>query len=135
VNDNRPGQPDAGRLTLDQVPHPCACPDLARCPALSRSATCRRAVLDRSSERDRWLSRLLDAWRQGYAAGAAGQFDAGYAAAIADVKAAQHALPDHLNGQHEAQERRWVLRGETRTRATFAGTHPADRIPRKRDVS
>ncbi len=92
------------------------------------------ALLALSDERDTWTRRLLAAWQQGYAAGAAGQFDAGYAAAIADVKAAEHALPDYLNGLRDTEERRWALRGETRTRATFADPHHADRNSRKHDV-
>jgi hypothetical protein len=49
----------------------------------------------------------------------------GYAAAIADVKAAQHALVNHLRGGvTEAQ--RWTVRGEARTRATFGQPHKDD---------
>ncbi len=47
---------------------------------------------------------------------------AGYAAAIADVKAAEHALYDHLAGRAAIEERRWTVRGQHRTRATNSPT-------------
>jgi hypothetical protein len=50
----------------------------------------------------------------------------GYAAAVADVKAAQHALYNHLRGLAEIEARRWTVRGEPRTRATFGQPHKDD---------
>jgi hypothetical protein len=67
--------------SIDQAP--------ASGPALQAAAA---QLLALSDERDRQLAARLAACRQGYAAGAAGQFSAGYAAAIADVKAADHAI-------------------------------------------
>jgi hypothetical protein len=79
------------------------------------------------------LSDALDAaedhalamWGDGYRAGAAGAFAAGYAAAVADVKAADHALHDHLRALPTEAER-WAVRGEPRTRATFGQPHRDD---------
>jgi hypothetical protein len=79
-------------------------------------------LLAMSAERDRQLRLRNEAWLDGYAAGAVGQFDAGYAAAIADVKAAQHALYNHLRGGRELEERRWGPGG----RAHFADPRPGD---------
>ena len=90
-------------------------------------------LLEQSAERDHQLALRLDAWRAGYAA-AAVQFAEhearGYAQAVADVKAAQHALWNHLRSLPTEGER-WVVRGEPRTRATFAQAHPDD-YPGKR---
>jgi len=51
-------------------------------------------LLDRSGERDTWIRRLLASWREGYAAGARERFSEGYAAAVADIKRAEHELVD-----------------------------------------
>jgi hypothetical protein len=56
----------------------------------------------------------------------------GYAAAIADVKAAEHGLVSIFGDAAEIEARRW--RGEPRTRATFGKPHPAD-YPGKRDAA
>jgi hypothetical protein len=91
-------------------------------------------LLGLSDKRDRQLELRQAAWAEGYRAGAAGQFEAGYAAAIADVKAAQHALYNHLRRWHEAEDGRWIVRGQQRTRKTFGNPHPAD-YPGKRDAA
>jgi hypothetical protein len=49
----------------------------------------------------------------------------GYAAAIADVKRAEHDLVDYFHSM-TPDAVRWAVRGEPRTRATFAQTHPGD---------
>jgi hypothetical protein len=50
------------------------------------------ALLELSNDRDRWRTYVLAMWRAGHAAGAVGEFERGYAAAVADVKAAEHGL-------------------------------------------
>ena len=94
-------------------------------------------ILDLSAERQLWERLIDEAWRDGYRA-ALGQLAeaeaGGYARAVADVKAAQHALPHHLRGLREIEERRWIVRGEQRTRKTFGNPHPAD-YPGKRDAA
>jgi hypothetical protein len=93
-------------------------------------------LLEVSAERDRQLALRLNAWRDGYAAAAAqfAEYEArGYARAIADVKAAQHALANHLH-RLPAEGESWVVRGQRRTRKTFGHPHPAD-YPGKRDAA
>ena len=85
-------------------------------------------ILGLSAERDRQLELRLAAWRDGYATAAAQFADweaRGYACAVADVKAAQHALVNHVRGL-PADAGRWVVRGEPRTRRTFGDPHPGD---------
>lgn len=50
----------------------------------------------------------------------------GYAAAIADVKAAEHGIVGIFRDVAETEARRWTLRGEQRTRATFSHPHEDD---------
>jgi hypothetical protein len=50
----------------------------------------------------------------------------GYAAAIADVKAAEHGIVAIFRDVAETEARRWTLRGEPRTRATFGQPHQDD---------
>jgi hypothetical protein len=86
-------------------------------------------ILDLSAERQLW-ERLIDAaWRDGYRAalGQLAEAEArGYARAIADVKAAQHALYNHLRRVRELEDGRWIVRGQQRTRKTFGRPHPND---------
>jgi hypothetical protein len=49
----------------------------------------------------------------------------GYAAAVADIKRAEHALVNHLR-QLPKETERWAVRGEPRTRATFGQPHKDD---------
>jgi hypothetical protein len=82
-------------------------------------------ALARSNELDRWQRRLENNWVAGFAAGEAvhaDDYSRGYAQAIADVKKAEHELVTIL----EKSAVRWVVRGQWRTRATFAEPHPAD---------
>jgi hypothetical protein len=74
----------------------------------------RTAWLALSDERDLHLRLRLEAWRDGYRAAAAAQFEAGYVAAVADVKAAEHALYNHLRKVREVEERRWGPGGRAR---------------------
>ncbi len=92
------------------------------------------ALLELSDERDTWLRRIDAAWREGFAAGSARQYSRGYAAAVADVKRAQHALYDHLR-KLPADTERWSVRGEPRTRETYANPHPEDYQGRGRDAA
>ena len=97
----------------------------------------REDLLAVSEERERHLELRLAAWRDGYAAAAA-QFEEyearGYARAVADVKAAQHGLYNHLRRCRETEDGRWIVRGQQRTRKTFGHPHPAD-YPGKRDAA
>ena len=71
----------------------------------------------------------LAAWRDGYTEGIAqaqAQRSAGYAEAIADVKAAEHGLVHFIRGMNEILTARWTVRGEVRTRETFADLHTDD---------
>ncbi len=83
------------------------------------------AVLERSDERDRYTQRIIDAWRDGYAAAEAAHaddYEAGFADGAMALKAAQH----DACRLAELEARRWSLRGEPRTRQSFAQPHPAD---------
>jgi flagellar biosynthesis chaperone FliJ len=85
-------------------------------------------ILSLSDERDQWLRRLDNAWRAGMAHGEAihaQDYDNGYAAAIADVKRTEQALYRVLRSARV----RWVVRGQERTRLTFAQPHPRDYKP------
>jgi hypothetical protein len=85
-------------------------------------------LLAESNERDRQLRLRLAAWEDGWRAGAAGEYTRGYQAAVADIKAAEHALYDYLRSG-PAETVRWALRGEPRTRATFGQPHRDDIRP------
>src|SRR5712664_2396009 len=82
-------------------------------------------LLDLSDERDRQLQLRLDAWRSGWRAcetAHADDYDQGYADGLAGRKRRQHDAVAAL----QLYRRRWELRGEARTRQTFADPHPAD---------
>lgn len=88
-----------------------------------------RELLAYSADRDAELSARLAARREGYDEGArlaAEQWQAGYAAAVADAKAADRGLVGVLARLGDAEVRRWELRGEARTREKFALPHPSD---------
>ncbi len=87
-------------------------------------------LLALSDERDRHLELRLAAWREGYRAGlsaAAGEYDAGYAQAIADIKRVQHGIYDHFRQGAEVERRRWGPGGRER----FAGPRPGGYRGRK----
>jgi hypothetical protein len=94
-------------------------------------------LLSLSDERDMQLELRHRAYREGYLEGSRDQWSAGYAAAVGDMKAAQHAVIPQL--QLEIQ--RWHLccrscrlgghrdgctRCEDGTRETFTRPHPDD---------
>lgn len=86
-------------------------------------------LFERSDERDGYLKRILAAWREGYLRG----HGDGYAAGRADEAAERDAAWRELAGPvahgepfAETERRRWRLRGEPRTRATFGRPHPDD---------
>jgi hypothetical protein len=84
-------------------------------------------VLEQSDERDRYERRILNAWHEGFAAAEATHADdysLGYAAAIADVKSAEHDIVRAFQAQAPAA--RWSVRGQRRTRHAFADPHPGD---------
>ena len=100
--------------------------DACQCPAAQ--ATGGLAAL--SDERTLWLHRLLDAEvaaeRRGYERG----IGDGYAQCAAEVKAAEHAIATGIRRACGPDDR-WQLRGEPRTRETFAEPHPDDYVPRR----
>lgn len=107
----------------------------ATAPAPAMNAA---AVLDLSDERDAELELRHRAYQEGHMEGSRAQWDEGYAAAVADMKRAQHDTVTEL----QLDLRRWHLccgpcrrtghrdgctRCENRTRATFGDAHPDDR--------
>lgn len=88
------------------------------------------ALLELSDERDLWLRRVLAAEVRGYDRGR----EAGYAEGRRDEAAARDedwaalARPVARGGlsHAELERRRWKLRGEERTRQSFAEVHPDD---------
>ena len=99
--------------------------DVCQCPAAQ--ATGGLAAL--SDERTLWLRRLLDAERAAERRGYERGISDGYAQCAADVKAAEHAIATGIRRACGPDDR-WQLRGEPRTRETFAGPHPDDYVPR-----
>ena len=98
-------------------------------PPNSGSAPLRQALaemLGLSNERDVAERARLAAWRDGYAAGAADAWSAGYAAAVAEIKGAEHGLVSLVRRGGETETARWRVRGEARTRETFALPHKDD---------
>lgn len=94
-------------------------------------------VLSQSAERDAQLKLRHRAYREGYLEGSHDQWSAGYAAAIEDVKAAEHEIAARLHldlprwhlccGRcRRAGHRTGCTRCEDRTRATFGQPHPDD---------
>jgi hypothetical protein len=82
-------------------------------------------LLELSNERGMWHALVLAAWKDGYRAGGVGEYERGYQAAVADVKAAEHALHNHLRGLPTEAER-WTVRGEPRARAAYGQPHRED---------
>jgi hypothetical protein len=71
-----------------------------------------RALLEYSDRQDGQLAARLAAHAEGYRLGADqadAQWQAGYAAAIADIKAVEHGLADALGDVAEVQRHRWHL--------------------------
>lgn len=71
-----------------------------------------RELFEYSDRQDGHLAARLAAHAEGYRLGAdqaAGQWQAGYAAAIADIKAAEHGLVAALGEVAEVQRHRWHL--------------------------
>jgi hypothetical protein len=82
-------------------------------------------VLGHVDERGRDLERIRRAHDDGYAAGEAAHaddYERGYHDGLMADKRVQHQLYDAT----DLELRRWELRGEPRTRATFADPHPDD---------
>jgi hypothetical protein len=50
----------------------------------------------------------------------------GYAQCALEIQAAEHGIVAVLTAQADIERRRWRLRGEPRTRETFARPHPDD---------
>lgn len=87
-------------------------------------------VLALSDERDLWLRRVLVSWSAGLRLGRREGFVAGYAQAERDMARGwrEVAGPVARGGPPyaELERRRWMLRGEPRTRQTFGWPHRDD---------
>jgi hypothetical protein len=94
-------------------------------------------LLELSDERDVQLELRLRAFREGYLEGSRDQWSAGYAAAIGDVKAAEHEITARLRVERSPWHvccgrcrrnghRNGCTRCQDRTRATFGDPHPDD---------
>ncbi len=94
-------------------------------------------VLSQSDERDAQLELRHRAYREGFMDGGRDQWSAGYAAAVGDIKRAEHGIV----GAQRQQRHPWHLccrscrlrghrngctRCEDRTRETFGNPHPDD---------
>ena len=111
-----------GPATPDRPPHtqnPAATQKFASTIAAGNDID---AILALSGERDLYLRRILAGERAAYARG--------YARAHSELAAAWHAVADPVSRSRpsyaELERRRWMLRGEPRTRATFGQPHHAD---------
>jgi hypothetical protein len=101
--------------------------------ALPEPASLRQAIgelLDRSDERDVYNARIKAAWSEGWLVGHQIGYDGGYGEAQRDMARRWHEVADPAargGPQHaELQRRRWMLRGDQRTRGTFGQGHPDD---------
>lgn len=83
-------------------------------------------LLELSDERDMHLRRLLAGHREAYQRGYAEGYAAGWLDCVADIKRAQQQLVRVFRDGAV----RWVVRGQVRTRQTFADPHPADYLGR-----
>jgi len=90
-------------------------------------------LLDRSGERDRFLGRIIQAWRDGYRRGHAEGYQAGYRRGREDQaaeldKAWNRIAQPAARGRPyaELERKRWTVRGDPRTRKTFSQPHPDD---------
>lgn len=92
-------------------------------------------LLELSDERDRWLRRVLEAEKCGFARGVASmaaEYDRGFADGCQSLKAAQH----DAHRLAELDARRWSLRRDRRGRESFGQPHhddyvaPTPRTPR-----
>lgn len=82
-------------------------------------------ILALPGERELWHRRVNDAWRAGMAHGEAihaQDYDRGYADAIASIKRTEQQIIRALRNHQTL----WVVRGQKRTRETFAQPHPRD---------
>jgi hypothetical protein len=99
---------------------------------MSKAIEAPAGILELSAERDMWLRRELAAGRRGYERGRRDGYAEGYAEAERDMERRwrEFARPmaRQLQGPSyaELERRRWTLRGEVRTRETFALSHPGD---------
>ena len=78
-----------------------------------------------TAERQLWLRWIADAWHAGMAHGEAihaTDFDRGYNTAIAELKTTDRDLVRALTTSPTL----WTVRGQRRTRATYALPHPDD---------
>jgi hypothetical protein len=119
----------AEHLTADQVQAGAVHVRRRACHAVTRDpvplAEAVAELVDVSDLLDVHLRLRLAAFAEGYAAAElehADDFERGFASGCMSVKRAQH----DAHGLVEHDARRWSLRGEPRTRQTFACVHPDD---------
>jgi hypothetical protein len=100
---------------------------------MSAPAAMMADLLITSAERDRWRQRIEAAEKGAYLLGRADGYDRGYAARAAELERdwQEIARPIARGGPSysELERRRWMLRGEQRTRGTFGQPHPDDFLP------
>lgn len=82
-----------------------------------------QAVLDLSDERDLWMRRVSQAWRDGWLAGMAAGYRAGFSQAVTEWKVTAGGMT-HLGGESfaEVECRRYGPGG----RASFGRSRPGD---------
>ncbi|MGO9298413.1 MAG: hypothetical protein ACLP52_31825 [Streptosporangiaceae bacterium] len=90
-------------------------------------------VLARSAERDQFLERIQAAWSEGWLAGHEIGWRGGYGEAQKEMETRWSSFAAPMARQlarapsfPELERRRWMLRGEPRTRETFGQPHSAD---------
>ncbi|HEY5360301.1 MAG TPA: hypothetical protein VIJ82_21885 [Streptosporangiaceae bacterium] len=83
-------------------------------PAATEPVPLRKALVDYwlavSDERDRYLKRILAAWREGWLSGHAAGYAAGYATAEEDMAAAWHEIADPVSRGRDLKAEGWERR-------------------------
>ena len=121
-----PGAPlDAGHLTRHQKQSGITSGAVTQSHEPVPLSAAVAELIDLSDYLDAQLRLRLSAYCEGYAAGErahADDYDLGHRDGTMALKAAQH----QAHGLTELDATRWALRGEARTRETFADPHPDD---------
>ena len=84
------------------------------------------ALIGESDDRAAVLAARLAAWREGYERGFLAGAEAGRGAAAAEEAAQRREAAGLVAEAADIARNRWMLRGEHRTRGTFARPHPGD---------
>jgi len=85
-------------------------------------------LLELSDERDGCQARILAAERRGFDRGWRCGYDTGYTDAVGEIKRVQQQLVRCYRDGGVL----WIVRGQVRTRQTFADPHPGDYPGRSR---